>query len=130
VCAVIDESSETGRAYARIATGKFPLAVTPEVVERAPDSVTARATRDLMLALGSLERTPVLTRALDDLRSVPLGPRHAFVLSLVDGHTSITSIIDASPMPMHKVLICLNELLTHGVIGFPSQPTAYRKVTR
>jgi hypothetical protein len=114
---VIEDASETARVYTRVATGRLPVAIAPQA-DGSYDRVTARTTRDLLVALGSLEHVPVRTRASDDLRTARIDNRQAFVLSLVDGQTSIASIVDASPMAMHKVLYCLTELVGHGLIRF------------
>ena len=71
-----------------------------------------RITRDLFLSLGSLQCIPQRTSLATDLRDAAIDPRQAFVLSLVDGMTPIESIVDASPLPMHQVLVILENLLS------------------
>jgi hypothetical protein len=52
----------------------------------------------------------------DDLRAMPLTPREAFVVSLVDGRTSVEMILDLSAMPEGETLTILTRLLKLGVI--------------
>jgi aminopeptidase-like protein len=47
---------------------------------------------------------------------VPLDHWAGFVLSLVDGLTSVQDIVDLSPMPEHEVLNVLDRLHEHGLI--------------
>jgi hypothetical protein len=120
-CAVIEEAgSGVAELYTRIIDGTLGAA-NGEAFARAAPAKRLRPppaiTRDLFIALGSLERVPRRTCSVLEVRKAAIDPRHAFVLDLVDGQTPIESVIDASPMPMHEVLLTLAELLSAGLIS-------------
>ncbi len=75
------------------------------------------ATHDLIDALGSIDRVPYRVCSDAEVRAAPIDNTIAFVLSLVDGATSIESIIDASPVAMHRVLLALTQLVSLRLIG-------------
>lgn len=66
--------------------------------------------------LGSLDQVPVMMVAQNELRWLTLDHRAGFVISLVDGVSSIDDIIDVSTMPQLEVLRTLYVLLTQNVI--------------
>jgi hypothetical protein len=66
--------------------------------------------------IGSLERVPFLNVSLNDLRTLPLDNRAGFLLSRVDGVSSIDMIVDVSGMPEIEVLEIICELLRQGVV--------------
>lgn len=108
---VIEEDSPAADVYAKVMTGTLA-----QVTATQAEPLTPAVTRNLFIALGSLDRIPARSCSTDQLRSAAIEPRHAFILDLLDGKTSIESVIDASPMPMHKVLLTLAELLTARLI--------------
>ncbi|MEZ4394550.1 MAG: hypothetical protein R3A48_26050 [Polyangiales bacterium] len=67
--------------------------------------------------LGDLDHVPVLTMARSELRWLALDHRAGFVLSLIDGGSSIEDIIDVSTMPSFEVLRTLHMLHTQNVIS-------------
>lgn len=67
--------------------------------------------------LGDLDHVPVLTMARSELRWLALDHRAGFVLSLIDGGSSIEDIIDVSTMPSFEVLRTLHLLHTQNVIS-------------
>lgn len=79
-----------------------------------PESTIVRKARD---SLSMLSRTPIVLVAKADLRAVPLDRRSAFLVSLIDGFTSVESLIDLSGMPAEETLALLEELrLRHIVV--------------
>ncbi len=121
-CRVTEEKTDVDEIYARVVGGRAALVLgPPSLPGRSLDLARGRAqaaTHDLLLALGSLDRVPVQSCSADELRRAPIDHRQAFILALVDGESTIDAIVDASPMPMHWVLLTLNHLLLHGLIGF------------
>ena len=106
--------------YAQIVAGKL-ASVVDRVVQPPRRLLSSRArTRDQFAGLGSLDRIPVRACCAEELLTAPIDHRQGFVLSLVDGATTIESIVDASPQAMHQVLSTLTELLSLGLIGFRS----------
>jgi hypothetical protein len=64
-----------------------------------------------------LSRTPIVLVAKADLRAVRLDRHSAFLVSLIDGVTSVESLIDLSGMPAEQTLALLEELrLRHIVV--------------
>jgi hypothetical protein len=59
---------------------------------------------------------PWLIVTFDDLRAMPLDPRDGFILSLVDGRSSIEMIIDLATLPEAETLTVLMRLLKVGAI--------------
>ena len=67
--------------------------------------------------LGALDQVPVMMIPHAELRWLALDHRAGFVLSLVDGTSSIEEIIDVSTMPPLEVLRTLYNLLSQNVIS-------------
>lgn len=67
--------------------------------------------------LGELTQVPALTISRNELRWLTLDHRAGFVLSLIDGASSIEDIIDVSTMPTFEVLRTLYVLLSQNVIS-------------
>ncbi len=67
--------------------------------------------------LGSLDQVPVMMIPHAELRWLALDHRAGFVLSLVDGTSSIDEIIDVSTMAQLEVLRTLYNLLSQNVIS-------------
>lgn len=67
--------------------------------------------------LGELTQVPALTISRNELRWLTLDHRAGFVLSLIDGASSIEDIIDVSTMPTFEVLRTLYVLLSQNVIA-------------
>ena len=69
-----------------------------------------------LACLGSRAHHPFLCMVREETLRMPLDHWAGFVLSLVDGGTSVDDIIDASSMPEIEVLRLLCELRELGVI--------------
>ena len=67
--------------------------------------------------LGSLHQVPVVVVPLSEIRWLALDNRSGFVLSLVDGISTLEEIIDVSAMPPLEVLRTLYNLTTQRVIS-------------
>jgi hypothetical protein len=59
---------------------------------------------------------PVLTAGVDHLRAAQLDGRAGFVLSLIDGVTSVESILDLSGMPAEQTLAILEDLRQRRIV--------------
>jgi hypothetical protein len=70
--------------------------------------------------LGSLEQVPVMAVPRAELKWLSLDHRAGFVLSLVDGTSTMENIIDVAGMPALEVLRTLYELVVQRVIEFKS----------
>jgi hypothetical protein len=91
-----------------------------------PGNPEARECRDRCRALleqkyardlGRLDRAPIVTSqgARPDVQSID--HRAGFVLSLVDGASTLETILDVCGMPKLDALRILHELTAHGIIG-------------
>ena len=67
--------------------------------------------------LGSLDQVPTMAVAPSELRWLSLDHRSGFVLSLIDGASSIEDILDIAGMPSLEVLRTLYMLTTQNVIA-------------
>jgi hypothetical protein len=66
------------------------------------------------LTLDAVPRVAVSPKALRDL---PLDHRAGFLVWLIDGMSSVESILDACPMTREHALAMLGVLAAHGVIS-------------
>jgi HD-GYP domain-containing protein (c-di-GMP phosphodiesterase class II) len=97
----------------------------PPIASSAPPPVSQRpaasdegALEEAYLAvLGSLDAIPSSTVKGADLTKLSLDHRAGFVLTFVDGVSSIDTLIDASGLPRLEMLRILSELVTAGVLS-------------
>ncbi|MBS2015157.1 MAG: hypothetical protein JST00_19860 [Deltaproteobacteria bacterium] len=68
--------------------------------------------------IGPLDRVPMVMVARDQLRWLSIDHRAGFVLSLVDGVSSLEMILDVSGMPELDALRILSELAQERIISF------------
>ena len=68
--------------------------------------------------IGPLDRVPVVMVARDQLRWLSIDHRAGFVLSLVDGVSSLEMILDVSGMPELDALRILSELAQQRILSF------------
>jgi hypothetical protein len=67
--------------------------------------------------LGPLDRVPVVMVARDQLRWLSIDHRAGFVLSLIDGVSSLEMILDVTGMPQLDGLRILSELAQQRIIA-------------
>lgn len=68
--------------------------------------------------IGPMDRVPIVMVPRDQLRWLSIDHRAGFVLSLVDGVSSIEMILDVSGMPQLDTLRILTELAQQRIISF------------
>ncbi len=68
--------------------------------------------------IGPLDRVPMVTVARDQLRWLSIDHRAGFVLSHIDGISSLEMILDVSGMPLLDALRILCELAQQRIISF------------
>lgn len=68
--------------------------------------------------LGALDRVPYVAVPLEQLRWLSIDHRAGFVLSHVDGTSTLEQILDIASMPLLDTLRILYELVQHRVIAF------------
>lgn len=102
------------------------LEIAEEILRATPDNIGAKAVaetcrtvlRQMYAArIGPLERVPVVMVPRDQLRWLSIDHKAGFVLSLVDGVSSLEMIIDVSGMPELDTLRILSELAQQRIIS-------------
>jgi hypothetical protein len=83
---------------------------------------TPGALLEYLKVFGSLDRIPVVTATMRDILMTDLDHREGFMLSLIDGKSDIDTLLDASPMPTHKVLRILQGLRARGLVSLRDAP--------
>jgi hypothetical protein len=78
-----------------------------------PESTTIRKARDTR---SMLSRTPIVLVAAENLRAAALDGRSGFLISLIDGLTSVETLIDLSGMPADETLALLEELRLRRIV--------------
>ena len=115
----------------RHAAGDFSgaLAVAERLLQRDPEHDLARRMTELCQQalvrmysgrLGSLEQRLRVSVAPDQIRWLSLDHRAGFLLSLVDGRSSVEEVLDASGMPRFEALRILVHLLDQRVVALQS----------
>jgi len=61
--------------------------------------------------------TPKVLKSGDELASLPIDHRDAFVLSLIDGRMSVHALVDVAGMPEPEVAAILEKLTRLGIVG-------------
>lgn len=102
------------------------LEIAEEILRGKPDDIGARTVAETcrtvlrqMYAtrIGPLDRVPVVMVPRDQLRWLSIDHKAGFVLSLVDGVSSLEMIIDVSGMPELDTLRILSELAQQRIIS-------------
>jgi hypothetical protein len=83
---------------------------------RYADECRRTLTRMYQARLGPLDQRATVAVAIDDIRWMSLDHRAGFVLSLVDGRSTLEEVVDVSGMPRLDVLKILVELQSRGVL--------------
>ena len=113
----------------RIALGDYSgaLEIAEKLLEKDPANepvrVCAKSCRGIlkqmyMTRIGPLDRVPLVMVARDQMRWLSIDHRAGFVLSLVDGVSSLEMILDVSGMPILDALRILSELAQQRIISF------------
>lgn len=113
----------------RVSVGDFSgaLAIAEELLERDPKNGAAAACAEscrgtlkkmYYARLGALDRVPVVSVARDQLRWLSIDHRAGFVLSLIDGVSTVEMLLDVTGMPELDALRILSELVQQRIISF------------
>ena len=87
-----------------------------EDAQKVADTCRARLRAIYLGRIGALDQVPAMVIPSTEIRRLALDHRAGFVLSLVDGTSSIEEIIDVSSMEPLEVLRTLYNLITQNVI--------------
>jgi hypothetical protein len=113
----------------RVSLGDYSgaLEIAEKLLEIDPDDrpvkVCAESCRGVLrqmyaARIGPLDRVPMVMVARDQLRWLSIDHRAGFVLSLVDGVSSLEMILDVGGMPELDALRILSELAQQRIISF------------
>lgn len=113
----------------RVSLGDYTgaLEIAEKLLEIDPDDqpvqICAESCRGILkqmytTRIGPLERVPIVMVARDQLRWLSIDHRAGFVLSLVDGVSSLEMILDVSGMPELDAMRILSELAQQRIISF------------
>jgi hypothetical protein len=69
--------------------------------------------------IGALSSTLVVAVSADELRRAPLDHVCGFLLSLMDGHTDVETLLDLCGLPRLTVLRHLRDLAVRGIVEVP-----------
>jgi hypothetical protein len=122
------ESDPRSEMRERFALGDYSgaLAVAESLLEENATDAEAREYAESCQAvlyemyaakIGPLTRVPVVEVARDQLRWLSIDHRAGFMLSLVDGVSSLEMILDVSGMPSQEALRILHELVEQRIIS-------------
>lgn len=101
-----------------------PVDVLDEPGDPHPTSETRLATRPQIPAVDdetwarSMIGMPVPAVPPAELRLLPLEPRAAFLLSQMDGHTDLDTVVEVAAMPRAQALRLMRELFVAGIVDF------------
>ena len=118
VLSEVDSLFAAGDFEAALAVAQSILRIDPESAEAASYAESCRLRLRLSYAsrLGSLLRVVVQVTSHEDVRRLRLDHRAGFVLSCVDGFSTVEDILDVAGMPELDALRLLVELYDRGVI--------------
>jgi hypothetical protein len=113
----------------RVALGDYSgaLEIAEKLLEEDPDNAAANTCAEncrgvlkqmYSARIGPLDRVPLVMVPRDQLRWLSIDHRAGFVLSLVDGVSSLEMILDVSGMPELDALRILSELAQQRIIRF------------
>jgi hypothetical protein len=72
--------------------------------------------RRLTPALPLFEHVPVVALELEEMKNVPLDSRSAFLVSRIDGVSTVGTLFDVCGMSEEESLNILNDLLELGIV--------------
>jgi hypothetical protein len=91
------------------------------------DACRARLIARYVGRIGPLEQVPVLVMKLTEIGAARVDYRAAFLLSQVDGHTSLDAILDVSGMSVLETLRIVSDLARRGIIAFRGRDRSYTR---
>jgi hypothetical protein len=124
-----DEDAELVNMRDRFSLGDYTgaLAIAERVLEtdatnaeanRCAEECRAKLIQMYAARVGPLDRVPIVTVAREQLRWLSIDHRAGFLLSHIDGVSSLEMILDVSGMPLLDALKILAELSQQKVISF------------
>ena len=84
------------------------------------DLLRARLLASYRERIGELDVCPSLSRQVDDFSGLNLPKSAGFLISLLDGNTSVTDLVSLSGMDAFEALSTLAGLLDAGVVELPA----------
>lgn len=103
----------------RISTRRPRSSRPPVRVDEVGDAAVAIAAKHGRASRNLLPSAPTLLKTRRELENAPINHRDAFVLSLVDGKTSVQGVVDLAAMPDGEALAILDRLAALGIVSLP-----------
>lgn len=91
----------------------------PVRVDDVGDAAVAIAAKHGRISRAVVIGAPKVLRTRQQLEEAPINHRDAFVLSLIDGKTSVQGVVDLAAMPEGEVLAILDRLAALGIVSLP-----------
>jgi hypothetical protein len=114
---IVARRSSGSHPHARRSPGS-PFAEEPGTQIRRSWPEPPPTVREVRVGRSVFARVPVVIVGAAELRDARLDGRAGFLLSLVDGSTSIEHLLDVSGMTSDEVLAVLEELRLRGIVRF------------
>jgi hypothetical protein len=91
----------------------------PEDIDDLLDDMQGTPTaRQVTITKEYLESIPRVVAETAELNASDLEPREYFLVSLLDGSTSVEALLDISGMPGEEALALLDGMVRRGLVGF------------
>ena len=74
--------------------------------------------RQMAVTREFLDHVPRVIVEQAELNATELEPREYFLVSLLDGNTTVETLLDISGMPAEEALALLDGLVRRGLVGF------------
>jgi hypothetical protein len=118
--AEMNERFSLGDYTGALEMAELILAEDPGNLEAAECSENSRGVLESMFAarLGALDRAPMVVVPRAQMRWLSIDHRAGFVLSLIDGTSTVETILDMSGMPRLDALRILHELVQQKIVAF------------
>jgi hypothetical protein len=81
-------------------------------------AIFAAGASNALSQVAALSGTPYVAMTLAEVQRLPLDPRAGFLMSMIDGASTIPDLCDLAGMPEDEVVSVLTELARHKVIAF------------
>jgi hypothetical protein len=118
--AEMDERFSLGDYTGALEMSELILAEEPGNVQAAECGAHCRSVLESMYTarLGPLDRVPLVVVPRTQMRWLSMDHRAGFILSLIDGQSSVEMILDVSGMPKLDALRILHELVQQKIVAF------------
>lgn len=101
-------------ASARTAEPEIDVVWAPEAEPPDPEQLFSKYVR----LLGAFTRVPIVTVPIEKIPTLSMDNRMGFLIALIDGSSTIQTLLDVASMPPREVLHALVTLRDLGIVAF------------